>query len=89
MTNLQRLLLEIKGIELDQNELAVYLAENALNPNDEYIPSSATTKRNIYKTALSTLESIANNPSLMKAYKLDDMNISRFYENLLNRIDQF
>lgn len=87
MTNLQRLLLEIKGIELDQNEIAVYLAENGLNPHDEYIPS-ATNKRNIYKTALSILESIANNPSLMKTYKLDDMTITDFHENLLARIDQ-
>ncbi|MED0716074.1 hypothetical protein [Aeribacillus composti] len=88
MTNLQRLLLETKGIDLDQNELIVYLAENELNPHDEYVPSSATNKRNIYKTALSILESIANNPSLMKSYKLDDMTISDFHENLLNRIDQ-
>ncbi|HZG59382.1 MAG TPA: hypothetical protein VEY68_02600 [Anoxybacillus sp.] len=89
MTNLQRLLLEIKGIELDQNELAVYLQENELNPHDEYVPSSATNKRNIYKTALSILESIANNPSLMKTYKVDnDITISDFHENLLNRIDQ-
>ena len=88
MTNLQRLMLEIKGIELDQNELAVYLAENGLNPHDEYNPQSATAKRNIYKTALSILESIANNPSLMRSYKLDDMTITDFHENLLNRIDQ-
>lgn len=88
MTNLQRLLLETKEIELDQNELAVYLAENNLNPHDEYNPQSATNKRNIYKTALSILESIANNPKLMKAYKLDDMTITDFHENLLNRIDQ-
>ena len=88
MTNLQRLLLEIKGIELDQNESAVYLQENELNPHDEYNPQSATNKRNIYKTALSVLESIANNPSLMKTYKLDDMTVSDFHENLLARIDQ-
>ena len=88
MTNLQRLLLETKGIDLDQNELAVYLTENGLNPHHEYNPSSATNKRNIYKTALSILESIANNPSLMRSYKLDDMTISDFHENLLNRIDQ-
>ncbi|MBE2932349.1 hypothetical protein HPJ92_07355 [Anoxybacillus flavithermus] len=88
MTNLQRLLLEVQGINLDQNELAVYLAENNLNPHDEYVPSSATNKRNIYKTALSILESIANNPKLMKTYKLDDMTVSDFHENLLNRIDQ-
>lgn len=88
MTNLQRLMLEIKGIDLDQNELAVYLAENGLNPHDEYIPSSATNKRNIYKTALSILESIANNVQLMKNYKHDDMTVTDFHENLLNRIDQ-
>ena len=88
MTNLQRLLLEVQGIDLDQNELAVYLAENNLNPHDEYLPQSATNKRNIYKTALSILESIANNPTLMKTYKLDDMTVTDFHENLLNRIDQ-
>ncbi|WP_117017568.1 hypothetical protein [Aeribacillus pallidus] len=88
MTNLQRLLLETKGIDLDQNELIVYLEENGLQPFDEYNPQSATNKRNIYKTALSILESIANNPSLMKAYKLDDMTVTDFHENLLNRIDQ-
>ncbi|WP_031408032.1 hypothetical protein [Geobacillus vulcani] len=88
MTNLQRLLLEIQDIDLDQNELAIYLQENGLNAHDEYNPSSATNKRNIYKTALSILESIANNPSLMKNYKLDDMTVTDFHENLLNRIDQ-
>ena len=88
MTNLQRLMLEIKGIELDQNELAVYLQENDLNPHHEYNPQSATNKRNIYKTALSILESIANNVQLMKTYKLEDMTITDFHENLLARIDQ-
>lgn len=88
MTNLQRLMLETKGVDLDQNELIVYLEENGLKAHDEYIASSATAKRNIYKTALSILESIANNPSLMKTYKLDDMTIADFHENLLNRIDQ-
>ncbi|GGJ80517.1 hypothetical protein GGR02_003482 [Anoxybacillus voinovskiensis] len=88
MTNLQRLLLEIQGIELDQNELIVYLQENGLNAHDEYNPQSATAKKNIYRTALSILESIANNPSMMKVYKLDGMTISDFHENLLARIDQ-
>ncbi|KJE26706.1 hypothetical protein LG52_91 [Geobacillus kaustophilus] len=88
MTNLQRLLLEIKGIDLDQNELTVYLDENGLKAHDEYNPQSATNKRNIYKTALSILESIANNPSLMKVYKLDDMTVADFHTNLINRIDQ-
>ncbi|SFA52405.1 hypothetical protein SAMN05216169_103229 [Anoxybacillus pushchinoensis] len=87
MTNLQRLMLETKGIDLDQNELAVYLAENGLNPHDEYNPQSATAKRNIYKTALSILESIANNVQLMKNYKHEDMTVTDFHENLMNRID--
>lgn len=87
MTNLQRLLLETKGIDLDQNELIVYLEENGLKAHDEYNPQSATNKRNIYKTALSILESIANNPKLMKAYKLNDMTVIDFHENLMNRID--
>ncbi|MBE2924750.1 hypothetical protein HPJ95_09595 [Anoxybacillus flavithermus] len=88
MTNLQRLMLEIKNIDLDQNELIVYLEENGLKAHDEYIPQSATNKRNIYKTALSILESIANNPTLMRSYKLDDMTVTDFHENLLSRIDQ-
>lgn len=88
MTNLQRLLLEVQGINLDQNELIVYLEENGLKAHDEYVPSSATNKRNIYKTALSILESIANNPKLMKTYKIDDMTVTDFHENLLNRIEQ-
>ena len=67
MTNLQRLMLETRGIDLDQNELAVYLEENGLKAHDEYNPSSATSNRNIYKTALSILESIANNPSLKRS----------------------
>ncbi|MGG3892457.1 hypothetical protein [Geobacillus stearothermophilus] len=88
MTNLQRLMLETKGIDLDQNELAVYLEENGLKAHDEYNPASATNKRNIYKTALSILESIANNVQLMKNYKHEDMTVTDFHENLLNRIDQ-
>jgi hypothetical protein len=88
MTNLQRLELETKGIELAQIESEVYLQENSLTPTDEYNPQSNTNKRNILKTALSILESIANNPSTMKNYKQDDVTISEFAENLQSRIDQ-
>ncbi|MEC1715935.1 hypothetical protein [Schinkia azotoformans] len=87
MTNLQRLLLEVKGINLQQDELSVYLQENGLQPHDEYIPSSQSNKRNIYRTALSILESIASSPQNMKSYKIDDMTITDFHENLMNRID--
>ncbi|MFB7303540.1 hypothetical protein [Heyndrickxia sporothermodurans] len=88
MNNLQRLQLETKGINLDQSELTVYLQENDLQPFEEYNPQSATSKRNIYRSALGALESIANNPSVMKSVKLDDMTVSDFHENLLSRIDQ-
>ncbi len=88
MNNLQRLELETKGINLTQSELIIYLQENDLQPFDEYSPSSATNKKYIYQSALSVLESIANNPSSMKSYKLDDMTVSDFHENLLSRIDQ-
>jgi len=87
MTNLERLQLEIKSIDLTPAEYDVYLAENNLSANDTYNPTSNTNKRNILKAALSILESIANNPSLMKNYKQDDLTISQFHENLMNRID--
>lgn len=88
MNNLQRLQLETKGIQLEQDELSIYLQENDLQPFNEYNPQSATNKRNIYKSALSALESIANNPASMKSYKMDDMTVSDFAENLMSRIDQ-
>ncbi|PAE12325.1 hypothetical protein CHI02_09785 [Niallia circulans] len=88
MNNLQRLQLETKGINLSQEELIIYLQENNLQPFDEYSPQSATSKKNIYSSALSILESIANNPSGMKSYKLDDITVSDFHDNLLARIDQ-
>lgn len=88
MTNLQRLLLEIKSINLQQEELSIYLQENGLQPHDEYQANSLSAKRNIYRTALSILESIANNPSTMKNYKMDDTTVSDFADNIQNRIDQ-
>lgn len=88
MNNLQRLEMETKGIQLDQSELVIYLQENKLQPFDEYNAESATSKKLIYATALSILESLANNPTGMKSYKLDDMTVSQFHENLMARIDQ-
>ncbi|MBU9720541.1 MULTISPECIES: DUF6706 family protein [Bacillaceae] len=85
MTNLQRLEMEIKGINLSQNELQVYLLESNLTPHTEYNPES---KKAIYQSALSILESIANQPSLMKSYKYDDMTVSDFAEHIQSRIDQ-
>ena len=88
MTNLERLQLEIKGISLTTDELDIYLQESDLTANDTYNPQSNTNKRNILKSALSILESIANQPELMKNYKQDDITISQFHENLMARIDQ-
>lgn len=88
MNNLQRLEMEIKGVELSQQELIIYLQENGLSPHKQYSAESPSAKRSIYQTALSVLESIANNPELMKNIKLDDMTVSEFHDNLMNRIDQ-
>lgn len=88
MNNLQRLQMEVKGIDFNQNELIVYLQENNLEPFNEYNPKSATSKKLIYQSALSVLESIANQPQLMKNYKHEDMSISSFHDNLMSRIDQ-
>jgi len=87
MTNLERLKIEIKGIDYTDDELSIYLQENDLNPNDIYDPNNKINHRNILKTALAILESVANNPTLMKTYKTDDMTITQFSENLQNRID--
>ncbi|MBS3679936.1 hypothetical protein KGF86_06905 [Ornithinibacillus massiliensis] len=88
MNNLQRLEMETKGIQLDQSELTIYLQENNLQPFEPYNPESATSKKLIYQSALSILESLANNPQQMKNYKHEDMTISQFHENLMSRIDQ-
>lgn len=88
MNNLQRLEMETKGINLSQNELIIYLQENGLLPHEEYDATSADSKKAIYQTALSILESVANNPEMMRNIRLDDMTVSEFHENLMSRIDQ-
>lgn len=88
MNNIQRLQMEVKGIDLNQEELIIYLAENGLKPFTEYVATSNVNKRGIYSTSLSVLESIANNPEMMKNIKVDDMTVSEFHENLMKRIDQ-
>ncbi|MEK4628714.1 hypothetical protein MKZ17_10955 [Solibacillus sp. FSL R7-0682] len=88
MNNLQRLQMETKGIELEQGEMIIYLQENGLEPYDKYDVNSIVNKRRIYMTALSVLESIANNTSLMSTLKIDDMTVSDFHEQLLARINQ-
>ena len=88
VNNMQRLLMEIKGIELQQSELIVYLEENGLQPFDTYNTNDNSNKRSVYMTALHVLESLANNPTMMSTMKIDDMTVSDFHENLMARIDQ-
>lgn len=89
MNNLQRLRLEIKDIEMVDDELSIYLEENGLTPHDSYNPQSQTNKKEIYQTTLAILEMIANSPKLMKDYKVtNDVSVSQFHENLMARIDQ-
>lgn len=76
MNNLQRLEMEAKGMDFSQNELIVYLQENGLSPHEDYNATSADSKKAIYQTALSVLESVANNPSLMKNIRLDDRTVT-------------
>lgn len=80
--------METQGIALDQSQLTIYLQENELQPHEPYNPQSATNKKLIYQSALSVLESIANNPVNLKSYRLDDMTVSDFAESLMARIDQ-
>lgn len=88
MTNLDRLKMEIKGIDYPDTELSIYLEENGLDPSVPYDPQSKTQKKKIYMTAVDILNSIANQPNLMKSYKTDDLTISQFAESIQNRIDQ-
>lgn len=89
MTNTDRLIMEVKGIELTVNEIIVYLEEEDIfDPNSEYEPTSNMNKRKTYSAALTILNSVANNPKLMKAYKTDDITVSDFAVSLSNRIDQ-
>lgn len=87
ITNMERLKMELEGIEIEDYKLDIYLIENDLTHNDTYNPTSKSNLKAIYKTAVSVLESIANNPKMMKNYKTDDISITHFHTNLTNRID--
>lgn len=88
MTNEERLKMEIVGITLEQQEIEIYLLENDLLASNPYDASSRVNKRNIYLSALSILNSIANQPSSMKNYKQDDMSVYDFSIHLQARIKQ-
>ena len=88
MDNIERLQMEIGGIELPYEELIVYLEEEGINGDATYNASSKANKKAIYATALSILNSIANQPHLIKNYRQDDMTIDSFAKYLQSRIDQ-
>lgn len=79
----ERLQLETQGITLSPSELSIYLEEEGIAvPDSDYNPASNIDKRRVYSAALSILNSVANNPSLMKSYKSDDISISDFAESI-------
>lgn len=89
MNFIQRVQMELQSIEIPQEHLKIYLMENGITqPFNEYNPQSNADKRAIYKTALAILESIANDPQLMKDYKQEDMSITGFAASIQARIDQ-
>lgn len=88
MLNIERLKMEVKGITLDPSEWEVYLLESDLIANEQYQANNSLNKKQVLMAALSILESVANNPSTMKHYAVDDMTVSQFHENLMARIDQ-
>lgn len=88
MNNEERLKMEIVGIPLEDREIEIYLAENDLRADSAYDSSSGVNKRNIYLSALSILNSIANQPNSMKNYKQDDMSVYDFSKHLQARIEQ-
>ena len=87
INNLNRLKMEIKGINKPDHELTIYLLENGLNGDEEYDPTSNSNLKQIYQTALAILESIANDPTNYKNYKTEDISVSMFSKNLMERID--
>lgn len=97
MTNFERLSIEVEidypknateeQIAFWEEKMETYLKENELNAGDTYNPESKTNKKNILKTALSILESLANNRHIMQTSETNDFKFHEYYENLQNRID--
>lgn len=87
MTTLERIKLELQEITFTDIELLIFAQENGIpDASAEYDPESNDSKRNMYKTVLSILEAIANNPALMKNYKNDDITITDFADSIQARI---
>lgn len=88
MNNIERLQMEIGGIELPHEELLIYMSEEGIDGYQPYNATSKANKKAIYQSALSVLNSIANQPHAMKNYKQDDMTVEGFAKYLQARIDQ-
>lgn len=98
MTNFERLSIEVEvdfpknaneeQIAFWEEKMETYLKENGLNADDTYNPESKTNKKNILKTALSILESLANTRHVLQTSEYGgDFKFYEYYENLQNRID--
>lgn len=88
MNNIERLEMEVAGIDIPHQEMHIYLKEAGLDGYSDYNASSKANKRAIYEASVSILHSIANQPHLMKNYKQDDMTVTEFSKQLQNRINQ-
>ncbi|QDH19782.1 hypothetical protein [Saccharibacillus brassicae] len=88
MNNLSRLKMETPNLSITDDQLSIYLLENSIIPEADYLPTDKLNQIAIYSCALSVLESIANDPQLMKSYRTDDLTVSEFAENIQSRIDQ-
>ena len=65
INNLERLKMDIEGIDIDDKKLSIYLAENGLQATAQYNTDDTSNLKGIYATALSVLEGLANNPRLL------------------------
>lgn len=85
MNNLERLKLEI-SFDFPVETLKIYLQENGLEPEAEYTATNSS-KKAVYTTVLQVLKNVSQDIRLMKNYKTDDLSVTDFHENLMQRID--
>ncbi|MGE7219658.1 hypothetical protein ACQKJC_24790 [Priestia koreensis] len=88
MTNLKRFEMETQGINIPYEEAAIYLQEAGIDPESTYDATSLTSKKKLFKAVLGVLETISNNPALMKNYTSGEDTVSYFHNNLTKRINE-
>ena len=88
-TNLIRVKMELdlQSDDYIDSSTRMYMVENGLEPDEIYVANNSN-KRKVYMTVRDVLVKISNNPRIMKEYKTDEMSVTKFYDNLLNRIDR-